>query len=940
MHAPILDTLKRVAATDAVRFYTPGHRGGKHLHPGLAELLERAALADCSCSLPELDVLTQPSSTIKDAQELAAELFRSSEAHFLVNGSTVGNLAMMMAFSAPDDQVMVPVDAHRSVWSGLALAAARPVPISIETLPGFGVPANVSIDAVRDCIEMHPGIRTIVITNPNCWGIAADTAALSSLVRSHGIQLIVDEAHGSHLRFCKSGPASACDFDAAAWVQSWHKTLSSLSQASVLHVGKSPSGESRIAEALGLLQTTSPSYLLLASLDATRHLYAMQGAELVGHASELTASARSAITEFTGLRCLDKEDVAGLGQQLDPTKLVVACPANVSGFEMSRRLRNQGVCCEAWSGSSVLFMLTAGNDGDDVERLLGALAACVPKSSSARALTRTSAQAPVPSSTELCLAPRDLFFGRKRRKYVVQSEGRIAAEPVVVVPPGVPLVLPGQRISTEHVNAVLALPDHTSVNGSARARRARVRVLESPIEECLQTSSHLVEIKVSDRYFLYNSLLGFPTVVGEAAQRILEDYRDPIVPSVLAGSTHKSAAYGRTVEKFVEHYYLSKPGTDERGLLKRLWQQYLAQSPSRLCELFLVLSDRCNFRCHYCIPQVANAANLVRTQDMDVGTALTSVRDFVSMMREHGRTSGAVNFRGGEPLLNKRVLAAVLDEVSRVVDLELTSNLVTNGSLLDRDTAEILARRGVSLQVSLDGHGVAHDKVRRDVSGQRTFDLILENMRRFKEVGGRISSVYTTITGRNWQDVTPSLAPTISELGVTSWVVQPDLAQAWEYEAEEIGEHLLHLRREARGYGVEVSGYWEHPFKNIFRSLLFSSDFAFCGASAGKLITVGCDGGFSLCHYVPFAVADCAGVADAVRSEDIRRYVDSGCFLSRSGCFGCELEGHCRGGCAVTHYQADAGSSVLQFRCRLYKYVTRRLIAEKVEREARRWHST
>ncbi|MBR6709984.1 MAG: aminotransferase class I/II-fold pyridoxal phosphate-dependent enzyme, partial [Selenomonadaceae bacterium] len=264
--APIAEAMKAYAGDGALAFHTPGHKQGLGAHALLRELITAQGLREEVSLMEELDDLHAPSGCIREAQELAAELYGADAAYFMVNGTTGAVHTMLLAALSPGDTVLVPRNAHRSMMGGILLSGARPVFLSPEIDRTWGIPMGLSVETVREAVEQHPDAKALALVSPTYYGVASDLREMAKILHEKGMLLLVDEAHGAHLKFHERLPVQAMDAGADLAAQSTHKLLGSLTQSSMLLGRKGRVDFSRVQEAASLLQSTSPNYLLLASL--------------------------------------------------------------------------------------------------------------------------------------------------------------------------------------------------------------------------------------------------------------------------------------------------------------------------------------------------------------------------------------------------------------------------------------------------------------------------------------------------------------------------------------------------------------------------------------------------------------------------------------------------------------------------------------------------
>ncbi|PSN10822.1 lysine decarboxylase, partial [filamentous cyanobacterium CCP5] len=262
---PLLAAIAASAIRDHAPFYAPGHKQGRGAAARLKDLWGEAVFRADLPELPELDNLFAPEGPILEAQELAAAAFGAEQTWFLANGSSGGLEAAILAVCAPGDEIIVPRNAHQSVISGLILAGAKPVFVMPEYDPDWDLVLGVPPEAVAAALANHPQAKAVLLVSPTYHGICSDVGAIAALAHARDIPLLIDEAHGPHFGFHPDLPPSAMASGADLSVQSTHKVLGALPQASMLHMQGPRLDRQRLSRALQLTQSTSPSYLLLAS---------------------------------------------------------------------------------------------------------------------------------------------------------------------------------------------------------------------------------------------------------------------------------------------------------------------------------------------------------------------------------------------------------------------------------------------------------------------------------------------------------------------------------------------------------------------------------------------------------------------------------------------------------------------------------------------------
>ena len=407
--------------------------------------LARGLLARDLTELPGLDDLHRPHGPIAAAQRLAAELFGAAATFFLVNGSTVGLQALLLGLLQPGERVLLPRHVHRAVVGGLVFAGAEPVFVEDEPVAGFGIPAGPSVARVaRELAATKP--RAVLVLHPNYYGITGEIGPLAAAVHAAGGVLWADEAHGAHLPFHGSFPPPALKEGADASVQSLHKLGGALTQAALLHLRAGGETYRRVASALRLLQTSSPSYLLLLSLDLARRELALRGRDVFARAAARAEEARAALRGIPGISILEAEHLPP-GRGLDPLKVVVNWrETGLSGYAAAVRLRRLGVQVEMADAANTVAVVGPGTPASAVRRFVRGV----------REVARGTPGRPAAPLPELPRAPRalalrDAWLAGREAVPLERAVGRVAAETVAVTPPGTPVLVPGEQVTYEVV---------------------------------------------------------------------------------------------------------------------------------------------------------------------------------------------------------------------------------------------------------------------------------------------------------------------------------------------------------------------------------------------------------------------------------------------------------------------------------------------------------
>ncbi len=449
---PLLTALKNCANQPDTPFYAPGHKRGQGISPLLIELLGTQLFKADLPELPELDNLFNPEGVIAEAQNLASEAFGAEQTWFLVNGSTSGIIAAILAICGTGDKILVPRNAHQSVISGLILSGAIAIFLQPEYNLTWDLAYSITPETVAQSLQQHPDAKAVLIVYPTYQGICGDIAEITKITHEYNIPLIVDEAHGAHFNFHPDLPPSALTAGADLTIQSTHKVLGSLTQSSLLHVQGNRIDRDRLSQTLQLVQSTSPNYILLASLDAARQQMATQGYDLMNQTISLAKIARTEISKIQGLSIFGTPDfkpTAGC-VNLDITRLTIkVSDLGISGYEADEILRQQfHVTAELPSLHHLTFIISLGNTETDIHQLINALKTLSvqhPPTTPLINFFSTPHNRPhtPPSSC------REAFFAQTETRPLQDCVGRVSAEIICPYPPGIPVLMPGEIVTSD-----------------------------------------------------------------------------------------------------------------------------------------------------------------------------------------------------------------------------------------------------------------------------------------------------------------------------------------------------------------------------------------------------------------------------------------------------------------------------------------------------------
>ncbi len=490
--APLFEAIRHYCTMDKAPFHTPGHKQGQGIPADLLELLGPMVFKADLTELPEVDNLHDPDGAIHEAQLLAAEAYGASRSWFLVNGSTCGVEALVMAVCDPGDQILLPRNCHKSAIAGVILSGAVPVYIEPDYDRQLGLAHGVTAEAVEQAIVQHPKAKGILIVNPTYYGVCGDIEAIADLAHAHGMSLLVDEAHGPHFAFHPELPLSALEAGADLVVQSTHKVISGMTQASLLHLQGSRIDPNRVRNILQLLQSTSPNYVLMMSLDVARRQIAMEGEPLLTKTLHLARQAREQLNQIPGISCFGSERLQSSPGffDFDETRLTVTVShLGLFGFEADDMVNQRFMVQPEMSTlHNVVFIVSIGNTQRDLDRLVDSFRTLSseyalslgPSANGLDQRMQRLAQIQLPPLPPQQLSPRDAFFSSIERIPFHDAVGQVCAEIISPYPPGIPILVPGEQVTQEAVDYLLLVHEAGGfINGPEDVRLQTLKVVKT-----------------------------------------------------------------------------------------------------------------------------------------------------------------------------------------------------------------------------------------------------------------------------------------------------------------------------------------------------------------------------------------------------------------------------------------------------------------------------
>lgn len=474
---PLFTALQDHIARKVTPFHVPGHKQGRGL-PELREYLGDMVFHMDVNGMEGLDFVNNPSGAILQAEYLAAQAFQADDAYMLVNGTSSGVQAMIMAACEPGSEIILPRNSHRSTIGGIILSGAIPVYIPPVINHELGMAMGVATEAVERAINEHPQARAVFLINPTYYGWACDLDTITRLAHRRDMAVLVDEAHGAHWSFHDDFPLTAMEAGADLSAVSMHKTGGSFTQSSLLLRRGSRISGARMRQVLNLTSTSSASYLLLCSLDVARRQLAVHGGSLLGKTLDLVRWAREEINNIPRLYAYGRELTGLPGSfDFDETKLGVNVRClGYSGYQIESILRQQyNLQIELSDLYNIMALVSIGDRQQDLERLIDALIQIAGNCRS-RQLKPVSCISFCP---EMVVSPRDAFYSSKRPVPLRNAVGHIAGEMVMCYPPGIPVICPGELVTRDIVDYIeLVKNEGTQIEGTGDPSVNYLSVLE------------------------------------------------------------------------------------------------------------------------------------------------------------------------------------------------------------------------------------------------------------------------------------------------------------------------------------------------------------------------------------------------------------------------------------------------------------------------------
>lgn len=437
---PLLTALLAYSEADIACFDVPGHKRGVGV-PILRDAFGEQIMRIDTNSSPKLDNVANPQGVIGEAQALFARAYDADASFFLTNGTTSAIHVMILTTMKPGEKILLPRNIHKSALNALILSGAMPVYLQPEFNSQTGISENVSLEMIVEQHRLHPDLKAVFLLNPTYYGFVSELKTIVEYCHAHDLIVMVDEAHGAHFHFHADLPDSGMQAGADLSSVSMHKTGGALTQASALLVKGNRVDAKDVQQAINMLQTTSSSYLLMASLDGARQNIVINGETQLDNTLVLANYAREQIKAIPGLVCVQDSS----NQRCDETKLGIQVRGlGMTGFEVYDHFwQVENIQLEMADLYNVLAIFSLGETQAHVDRLIHAFQRLAER----QQIHETQHVEAIEIVSEVVMSPRDAYYAPKHAVELVASVGFISGESILAYPPGIPIIAPGERIS-------------------------------------------------------------------------------------------------------------------------------------------------------------------------------------------------------------------------------------------------------------------------------------------------------------------------------------------------------------------------------------------------------------------------------------------------------------------------------------------------------------
>lgn len=469
MNTPIIDSLRKIVDDNIISFHMPGHKKGAiYKMLGYGDIVENLYKLDTT-EIPGTDNLHSPEECIKESLKRASEVFKSDKTFYLVNGSTCGIEAAIMASVNPKEKIILNRDCHQSAINSCIIGDIDPIYVNPSINKDSNTLSGVSFDDVKSVIDSNLDAKAVFLTYPTYFGDVFDLKSICSYAHEKGMTVIIDEAHGAHLGLSEKLPETALSQGADIVIQSTHKTLPSFTQSSMIHIKGNRININKLTNMLRITESSSPSYLLMASLDIAVDIYEKNGFDLMDKLLSNIDEFKSELYKFKNIKVDESKDYTKIF--LNTKKL------GITGHELENILReNYNIQVELSNYYGVLLIATIGNTKDEFLKLKDVLFEIDKIYKKEDHLKSVSYPIKLPKKI---LSPREAFYMDKKNVKIENSIGKISGEYIIPYPPGVSLVSPGEEITKEVIEYIIECKSKgMNVNGVKDSELRFIQVID------------------------------------------------------------------------------------------------------------------------------------------------------------------------------------------------------------------------------------------------------------------------------------------------------------------------------------------------------------------------------------------------------------------------------------------------------------------------------
>lgn len=446
---PLITGVLNYIKENNISFCMPGHKGGKGFTATSEghEFLEKLVQFDLT-EVDGLDNLHHPEGVLLKSQQLLSEYYGSKKSYYMINGSTGGNLAMVFAAFNEGDTVIIERNCHRSISNALVLRKLKPIYLKNEIDDTYDLPLPPSLDIIYSTIEENPGAKGLILTYPNYYGICINLKEVVKKAHEKAMVVLVDAAHGAHFGTIDDFPENPVLLGADYTVMSAHKTLPSLNQAAFLHLGDAASSQ-KADFYVSVFMSTSPSYMLLCSMEYARYYLEIYGVEGYKSLVKLTRQYKDKINSLNDFKVIDSEVLGNKVYKTDNSRFILNIQKGYSGEALYNVLRNAGIQPEMVAGRNIVLIFSPFNSEEEFENLYNVLVDCDMSKLKSQHIQLKALEVP-----EMIMTPYEAVEAKKIKLYIDESADKICGEAVVPYPPGIPLLNPGERIDGHTIDAI------------------------------------------------------------------------------------------------------------------------------------------------------------------------------------------------------------------------------------------------------------------------------------------------------------------------------------------------------------------------------------------------------------------------------------------------------------------------------------------------------